>query len=125
MLSKYPIALLTNAVSEEQLNDEISILKSLYDSGLRWDIFQSLLKNAHNGTTIFQRNSFTVNGWIEHFKKELPEINITEAQISLFLDYNDKFKECINEQDGIYTLRKSPQLEDFGFVYLVFKILKV
>lgn len=110
-------------MSEEALFEQIQEIKKLNDAGLVFSHFFNLLVNAHNRSTQFRKNTFTINEWIQHY--EVDKITTNSEQLILFFDYLQKFHTfLISKSDKKYTLTNSPQKENFGLELIVLQTLE-
>lgn len=123
IFKNYPITIQTKCMSEEALFEQIHEIKKLNDSGLVFSHFFNLLVNAHNRSTQFKKNAFTIKEWVEHY--EIDKITANSEQLILFFEYLQKFHTLlITKSDKKYTLINSPQKENFGLELIVLKTLE-
>lgn len=123
MFNEYPIKIQTTCMSEEDLYEQINEIKKLHDSGLYLSHFFNLLGNAHNRTTQFEKNAFTIDEWIEHYGVD--KIITNPEQLVLFFEYLRRFHSgLISKSDKKYTSINSPQKENFGLELIVLKTIE-
>ncbi|MBK1897189.1 hypothetical protein [Chryseobacterium paridis] len=123
MFNEYPIKIQTTSMSEKDLYEQINEIKKLNDSGLYLSHFFNLLDNAHNRTTQFEKNAFTIDEWIKHY--EGYGIITNSGQLIVFFSYLQRFHSfLISKSDKKYTFKSTLQKENFGLELIVLKTME-
>ena len=131
MFEKFPVEIITKAMSEDLLFEQISHLKQISGLGVDWNLFHEILINAHNGMPTRmplpqqERNSFDMPGWIQHYARQRHAIIVTEEQLQCIFIYLQHYHPMIlMKKEYSYTLMNSPQISNFQIEFIVLKTLE-
>jgi hypothetical protein len=119
----YPIVIQTKCLDEDSLVEQINEIKKLKEVGFDFPLFFNVLSNAHNRSSTSQRNSFLLVEWKDHFS--IDKIEVSLEQLESFFEYLMRFhKETISHSNKRYILLNSPEKQNFGLEFVVFKSIE-
>lgn len=125
MLHEYPVTLLHNIKTEQEFEQEIIEIHKIYKSGLKWETFEEMVRKFPEellemlSPIIYKKASV----YLEIFRLNFPEYDITENQLIQFLNYLAKYHKSVTIKDDTFSMNHTTDIKDLGLVYVVYKTL--
>tara|TARA_R100000935_G_scaffold21876_4_gene40469 strand:- start:17932 stop:18321 length:390 start_codon:yes stop_codon:yes gene_type:complete len=101
MFENYPIKLIIQERNEEDLNERLSRLKSIFSAGVNSSMFKGIISNLHNNQQ--QRpetwNKKNLDEWVIFLNPYLTK-NVNENQLKLLFDYLVTYHSSVIKKNG-------------------------